>query len=560
MKEIVAELISRETGFGKKEIENLIETPPSDELGDYAFPCFQLAKLQKKSPLLIAEELGEKLRKKLPREISGIDFKAGYVNFFIDKKILAEGVLKNIKKIIKEKSKNKKRIMIEFPSPNTNKPLHLGHLKNMAIGESVARILEFNGDKVIRGNLNNDRGGHICKSMVAYEKFGKGDSPEKSGKKSDHLVGDYYVLFNLKAKENPELEKQAQECLVKWEGGDRKTIELWKKMNKWAFDGMKETYKLFGIKHDKEYYESGIYAKGKEIILNGLKKGIFQKKEDGAIFINLENEGLGEKILLRSDGTSVYMTQDLYLAKLKDEEFNLTGSIYVVGNEQDYHFKVLFSILKKLGFKFTENLHHLSYGMVELPDGRIKSREGKKADADDLILNMQELSKKELEKRDKLGKKELEERSLKIALAAIKYILLKVDIRKNVVFNPGEAVNFEGDTGPYLLYSYARASSIIRKVKSKKAVKIIDLKTEEIKLFKKIMQFEDVVKKAYETLSPNLIANYCFELASLFNEFYHACPVLGSGEEGFRLKLVDCFRGVLGAGLGLLGIGVLEEM
>ncbi len=558
MKEIVIDLLARELKgkLKREDIERLVEIPPNDEMGDYAFPCFALAKIEKKSPLLIAEELKERL--KLGKEISNTSAVAGYVNFFVDKKLLAEGVLKNAVKSDYGSRKVKKRVMVEFPSPNTNKPLHLGHLRNMAIGECVSRILELAGNKVVRANLNNDRGVHICKSMVAYEKFGKGKSPEKI--KSDHFVGGYYVLFNKKAKEEESWEGEAQDCLQKWEAGDKKTLALWKKMNKWALDGFEQTYKKFGIKHDVVYNESEIYAKGKEIITTGLEKGVFDKKKDGAIFIDLEKEKLGEKIVLRADGTSVYITQDLYLAKKKADDFKLDGSIYVVGNEQDYHFKVLFAILRKLGFKFADNLRHLSYGMVELPEGKMKSREGTVVDADDLIEEVQELARRELKKRYNLSKKEIEGRSLKIALAAIKYTLLKIDYQKNMVFNPKEAISFEGDTGPYLLYSYARATSILRKIKGKKGVKLVDLKKQEVALLKKIGVFPEVVEKAYEGFAPNLIANYCYELASLFNEFYHACPVIGSEEEGFRLKLVGVFRDVMKTSLGLLGIDVVEEM
>jgi len=561
MKQKVVELLSSvlKGKIKKQEIENLIEVPPQEHLGDFAFPCFSLAKIEKKSPLLIAEELVEKLRKKLGKEISNVDFKTGYVNFFVDKKLLGEKVLKSVGKV-GDVGKGKK-IMVEFPSPNTNKPLHLGHLRNMAIGESVSRILELVGNKVIRSNINNDRGIHICKSIVAYEKFGKGKTPNSENVKSDHFVGDYYVLFNEKVKKDKSLEKEAQDCLRKWEAGDKKTIALWKKMNKWAFDGWKETYGVYGVKHDKEYYESDIYTKGREIIESGLKKGLFEKGKDGEIKINLEKENLGEKVLLRSDGTSVYMTQDLYLAKKKDDDFHLDGSIYVVGNEQNYHFKVLFSILKKLNFKFANNLYHLSYGMVELPEGKIKSREGKKADADDLISETCELAKEELKKRYKLSKKEESERALKIALAAIKYSLLKVNTYQNMIFNPKEALAFEGDTGPYLLYSYARALSILKKVKKKKSkMQIFDLNEKESKLLKKISNFNSVVENAYEKLSPNLIANYCYELARDFNEFYHSSPVLGSKEEVFRLKLVEAFRVVMKKGLNLLGIEEVEEM
>ena len=564
MKEEIIKLLVNSTGLKKEEIENKITIPPSSELGDYAFPCFILAGKMKKNPALIAEELAKKISKSLPKEIEKVIAVSGYVNFFLNKNILAEETINEIlKKKDKFSSRNEgKKIMIEFASPNTNKPLHLGHLRNMSIGESVSRLLEFQGNKIIRATLNNDRGIHICKSMLAYKLYGKNKTPEKEKIKSDHFVGDFYVLFNKKVAENPGLEEQAQEMLRKLEAGDKETRKLLEKMNKWALDGFKETYRLFGIKFDKEYYERNIYDKAKEIVQLGLKKGIFQKKSDGAVVINLDKEGLGEKILLRTDGTSIYITQDLYLAKLKDEEYNLDESIYVVANEQNYHFQVLFSILKKLNFKFTEKLYHLSYGMVNLPEGRMKSREGKVVDADNLIEEMKELAKKELEKRYKLNKKELEERALKIALASIKYFLLKVDKTKDMLFNPEEAISFEGDTGPYLQYSYARASSILRKAKIKeiKSAKFNQLEDKEIELVKKLNEFSSILNQAYTHLNPNLICNYSLELAHSFNEFYHSCPVIGNENEKQRMALVQTFRIIIRNCLNLLNIETLEEM
>jgi arginyl-tRNA synthetase len=583
MKEIVLKLLEKELKgkLGKEEIDRLIEIPPQQEMGDFAFPCFSLAKVEKKNPMMIASELTERLRKNLSArkgvpsvgdssnlktitgKISDVESKGAYVNFFINKKFLAESVLEEaVKKDFGTSKDGKgKKIVVEFLSPNTNKPLHLGHMRNMSIGDSVVHLLEFTGHDVIKVNLNNDRGVHICKSMIGYKMFGNGKTPESEKIKSDHFVGDYYVAFSKAAKENPALEEEAQEMLRKWEEGDKEVIALWKKMNKWAFDGFKETAKVFGIKFDKEYYESKIYKFGKEIVEEGLKKGIFKKKEDGAVVIDLTAEGLGEKVLLRSDGTSIYITQDMYLAKLKDEDFNIDGSFYVVANEQDYHFKVLFSILKKLGYKFTDKLHHLSYGMVELPEGRMKSREGTVVDADDLIEDTRKIAVENIKKREELSEKELRERSLKISLAAIRYTLLKIDLMKNIVFNPKESLEFEGNTGPYLLYSYARASSILRKVeKSKAKLEIFDLSKEEGALLTKIGDFPNIVKRAYSELAPNLIANYAFELCQMFNEFYHAHQVIGSKEEAFRLKLIEAFRNVLKKSLNLLGIEELEEM
>lgn len=554
MRDIVVDFVSKQTGLKKEEVENFLEVPPTQDLGDFAFPCYVLAKQEKKSPLLISEKLTEKLRKKLPKEITNVDFKSAYVNFFIDKKVFADGVLK--KKLI-VKLDNKK-IGIEYPSPNTNKPLHVGHLRNMALGDSVARVCNFVGNNVSHLNLFNDRGILISKSMVGYEKYGKNQTPKDVGKEGDVFVGDFYVKFSKESKENIELEELAKEKLRLWESKDKEVLALWKKMNSWAYSGIEKTFKKFGLlKIDKTYYESDIYEKGKEIVEQGLKKKILAKKEDGAIFIDLENEKLGEKILLRGDGTSVYMTTDLFLAKQKVEDFKLDSSYYVVGNDQDYHFKALFSILDKLGMK--KDWKHLSYGMVTLPEGKMKSREGTTVSAEDLIKNTKELAMTGLIERG-VNKKEAEERALKIALAAIKYHLLKVDYKKNLVFNPKEALAFEGDTGPYLLYSYARANSIFKKAESKKAVKIIDLKNEEIALLKKIDSFSEVIENAYKNLAPNLIANYSYELAKLFNEFYHACPVLGSSEEGFRLALIKKFRETIKESLFLLGIEVIEEM
>ena len=559
MKEIIARLLAKELKKKEEEILSLIETPPSSELGDFAFPCFSLAKEFKKNPVEIAKSISKKI--KLSKEIEKIEVKGAYLNFFLNKSSLASDI---IKQILKEKakfgtSKKKEKIMVEFPSPNTNKPLHLGHLRNMSLGESVSRILEFLGANVIRASLNNDRGVHICKSMLAYQEFGKNKNPDK---KSDHFVGDFYVLFSQKAKEDASYEEKAQEILKKWEAGDKKTIELWKKMNSWALDGFKETYKLFGLKLDKEYYESKIYLKGKEIIELGLKKGVFSKRNDNAIIIDLTKDGLDEKVLLRPDGTSVYITQDLYLAKLKDEEYNLDGSIYVVANEQDYHFKVLFLILKKLGFKFADKLHHLSYGMVELPEGKMKSREGTVVDADDLILKVKEISKEEIKKRfPEIKEKELDARSLKIALSAIKFSLLKVDKTKNLLFNPKEEVSFEGFTGPYIQYSYARASSIVRK--SKKKAKITGkekVEEKESALIKKLGEFPEIVSQAEKQLNPAIVANYSFQLSQIFNEFYHSSKVIYSEKEEFLLSLVESFRIIIRSSLSLLGIDVIEEM
>lgn len=560
MKKIVVELLSTLIAdkISKDDIERLIEIPPSEEMGDFAFPCFSLSKIFRKNPTAIADELQSKAS--LPAEIEKVTSVSGYLNFFLNKKILAEQSIKETQQSDFGKQHRGEKVVVEFASPNTNKPLHLGHLRNMSIGESVSRLLIFCGDEVIRASINNDRGVHICKSMLAYKEFGNNQTPEKLNKKSDHFVGDFYVLFSKKASEDESWNEKAQELLRSWEAGDGNTVELWKKMNTWAFDGFRETYKLFGIQFDKEYYESQIYKSGKEIVQEGLSKGIFTKRDDGAVIVNLEREKLGEKVLLRPDGTSVYIVQDLFLAVLKDKEFSYDRSFYVVGNEQEYHFNVLIAIFHKLGYSIADKMKHLSYGMVELPEGRMKSREGTVVDADDLIKETQSLAESELRERYALSETEMKDRSLKIALSAIKYQLLRIDITKNMMFDPKKAISFEGDTGPYLLYSYARASSIIRKSDSEKVYQIPALNTYESKLIKKLNYFPQSVNYAYEKLSPSVIANYAFELAQCFNEFYHACKVIGSDEEAFRLQLVKSFKMVLGNCLWILGIEEIDEM
>jgi arginyl-tRNA synthetase len=540
------------------EIERLIETPPQESLGDFAFPCFPLARILRKSPAVIAGEIRNALSNDPGFE--KIEAVSGYCNFFLNKTMLALRTLEMAAAPGFGNPGQSRRVVVEFASPNSNKPLHLGHLRNIATGESVSRILSFCGNSVTRTSINNDRGVHICKSMLAYNAFGQGTTPEQSGKKSDHFVGGYYVLFSKKAAEDDSWNEKAQEMLRKWEANDGPTVDLWKAMNKWAFDGFAATYRLFGIAFDKEYFESAIYKSGKEIILDGLERGIFKKRDDGAVYADLSDMNMGDKVLLRPDGTSVYIVQDLYLAVLKDKEFPYDLSLYVVGNEQEYHFAVLKALFKKLGYPIAGKIVHLSYGMVELPEGRMKSREGTVVDADDLIRDTQELAKAEVRERYALSDEGMEERSLKIALAAIKYQLLRVDIAKNMVFDPKKAIAFEGDTGPYLLYSYARASSILRKAGAMPAPAIGTLDQSEVRLVKKIGRFPEAVQGAYDKLSPSLVAAYGFELAQVFNEFYHACPVIGSDTAGFRLALVDRFRTVLKKCLWLLGIEEIEEM
>jgi arginyl-tRNA synthetase len=552
-----------------------LEIPPDSSLGDFAFPCFVLSKVLKKNPNEIAKELAEKINP--DKTIKWVKAVGPYLNFFVNKEQLSEDILK---RIFKEKDeyglqkKTNKTILVEYPGPNTNKPLHLGHLRNMVLGTSLSKILSANGNLVYDVNINNDRGIHICKSMLAYKKWGKDDSPETqenqrlSGEpklKSDHFVGKYYVIFAQKLKENPKLEEEAKELLRKWEQGDKETIDLWKKMNKWALDGFKETYKRFGIKHKKEYYESQIYQKGKEIVKEGLKKEIFKEK-DGAIIVNLEKEGYGEKVMLRADGTSVYITQDLYVAKQRYEDFKFDKLIYVVATEQNYHFKVLFEVLKKLKYPFADRLYHFAYGMVNLTTGKMKSREGTVVDADNLLDEMIGLAKKETKKREKtISDKELDKRSEKIAMAAIRFFLLKSDSIKDMLFDPEESISFDGETGPYLQYTYARINSILKKhsgeVDPNADTNLLKEK-EEQDLIVMLNNFNDIVKKSGETYKLHIIARYLLDLAQSFNNFYHSFPVLKAKEELMksRLLLISCIKQVLKNGLNLLGIDVLEKM
>ncbi|MDD2444605.1 MAG: arginine--tRNA ligase [Candidatus Nanoarchaeia archaeon] len=562
MKEKIAKLISKETKINIEEIKKLIEIPPSDSFGDYSFPCYQLAKIKKQSPLLISQELSNKLRKNISKEISSIEVKSAYVNFFIDKIYLAKKTIERTKKKSwgEIKNNNSQNIGIEYPSPNTNKSLHIGHLRNIIIGESISQIMKNANNNVYHLNLYNDRGILISKTMVAYELFAENINPLEKKIKPDKFIADLYVKFNKEAKKNKELEEKAKEKLRLWENKDKKTIELWKKLNSWAYQGLQQTFDLFGLsKIDKNYYESEIYTRGKEIINKGIKKGLFKEK-DNAIIIDLNKENLGEKVLLRSDKTSVYITQDLYLAEQKIKDFNLDSSYYVVGNDQEYHFKVLFTILEKLGLK--KDWKHFSYGMVTLPSGKMKSREGNIVSADDFIKETQEIAKKGLiDRNPKINKNELEKKSLIIALAAIKYSLIKIDIKKDLIFNPEKALSFEGDTGPYLLYSYARANSILKKIKStQKEYNIIDLTNSEIKLIKKINNFENILTETYQNLTPNTLANYVYELAQIFNEFYHSCSIINSKEKEFRLDLVKAFKKTLKKSLDLLSIQTIEEM
>lgn len=561
-KEKLITTINRSIKLQKDLLRRLMEVPPDKTLGDFSLPCFELSKQFKKAPIDLANELKEKLKKQ--DFIDRVEANNGYLNFFLNKNKMSEFTLKNV--LSKKNNYGKtnlgknKKVMVEYSSPNTNKPLHLGHVRNDLLGMSISKILEFNGYKVIKSSVINDRGIHICKSMLAYLKWGDNKKPDQ---KPDHFVGSFYVLYSQKAKENPILEDEAQELLKKWESGDKKTIELWKKMNSWVYQGFKETYKMLGSKFDKVYYESKIYKKGKEIVLGKLKKGIFNK-EDGAIIVNLSKFNLPNKILIRSDKTSLYITQDIYLAILKFKTFKLRKSVYVVGNEQNLHFKQLFAILNLLGFKWYKDCYHLSYGYVSLTSGRMKSREGTIVDADTLIENMTELAKIELEKRNKLKKTELERRAKIIALGAIKFFFLKYETFKDFVFDPKESISFEGETGPYVQYTYARSYSILKKHKGKINnfnTRLLE-KEEEISLIKTIYNFPEATNEAVLNYKPSIISRYIIVLCQQFNEFYQKYPVLNveNNLKISRIALVLATNQVISNACKLLNIELLEKM
>jgi arginyl-tRNA synthetase len=553
--------------------ESVIEVPPDPKLGDYAFPCFVLSKRLKRAPAQISVFLKEKIK---PDEvIEKVESTGPYLNFFVKKSIVAQKVLSDINEK-KEKygwsSLGKgKVVLVEYPGPNTNKPLHVGHVRNMALGQSMSRILETQGFDVKRVNIINDRGIHICKSMLAYQKWGEGKTPESEERKSDHFVGDYYVLYNSKVKEEPSIEDEAKAMLVKWEKGDSEVKALWKKMNEWAFSGFAETYKRFDMTpFDKEYYESETYEGGKKTVAEGVKNGLFKRKDDGAVFIDLSEEGLGEKILLRSDGTSVYVTQDLYTAQLRQKDFKFNKMLYVVATEQNYHFKVLFTILEKLGYIWADGCHHFAYGMVNLPEGKMKSREGTVVDADDLMLEMEELAKDEILKRySDMEVQAVHDRAKMIGLGAIKFYLLRTDAIKDMTFIKEESISFEGDTGPYLQYTHARACSILRKAEAAGLSVSGDVDfsklvhESEIALVTALSGFTDRVKEATESYRPHMIAQQLLMIGRAFNEFYHACPCIQEKDEALRsarLLLIDCTRQVLDNGLDMLDVRAPEEM
>jgi arginyl-tRNA synthetase len=558
--------------------------------GDLTVVVFPFTRLSRKSPEQTGNELGEFLIENVT-SISKYNIVKGFLNLVISSGYWTD-VLYDIfldqKFGIREISSTSPLAMIEYSSPNTNKPLHLGHVRNNLLGYSISEILKADGKKVVKTNIVNDRGIHICKSMYAWKKEGKNETPESTGKKGDHLVGDYYVKFDkIYKKEIAELINKgmskeeaennapsicaAREMLRLWEANDPETRNLWKTMNEWVYKGFDVTYKKMGVDFDKIYYESETYSIGRDEVLRGVNEGIFEKRDDGSVWANLEDEGLDQKILLRSDGTSVYMTQDIGTAKIRYEEFPIDQMVYVVGNEQIYHFQVLSILLDKLGYKWGKSLYHFSYGMVELPQGKMKSREGTVVDADDLMEEMIDVARKTSEELGKLdGYSDVEKNEIyrMIALGALKYFILKVDPRKTMMFNPEESIDFNGNTGPFIQYTYARIKSVLRKANDQALswnVKIENSNSgvKEIELIKKITLFPDVVNEAATNYSPAIIANYCYDLVKEYNQFYHDCSILGETDlekKRFRLQVSDITGRIIKQGMALLGIECPERM
>ena len=556
--------------------------------GDITMVIFPLLRVVKINPVELGTKIGNYLVENVP-EVSGFNVVSGFLNI-----VVADEYYLNFFNRIKDEEKfgfvtpseNAKAIMVEYSSPNTNKPLHLGHVRNNLLGYSVAEIIKASGKKVYKTQIINDRGIHICKSMLAWQKFGNGETPESTGLKGDKLVGNYYVAFDKaykveiaqlvsKGKTEDEAKKQApiileaQEMLLKWEAGDEAVITLWKKMNQWVYDGFAVSYQNLGVDFDAFYYESNTYLLGKDVVQIGLESGVFEKEADGSVWIDLTDEGLDRKIVLRSDGTAVYMTQDIGTAIQRVKDFpDVGGMVYTVGNEQDYHFKVLFLILKKLGFDWSKNLFHLSYGMVDLPSGKMKSREGTVVDADDLMQEMTETAQKiseDLGKLDSYSNKEKAELYKTIGLGALKYYILKVDPKKRILFDPEESVDFAGNTGSFIQYTYARIQSILRKANFDIAneSKIESLHDKEKGLVKQLELFPEVIQNAAHNHSPALVANYTYDLVREYNSFYQAVPILGEEnieKKIFRVQLSKKVSETIKLAFGLLGINVPERM
>ena len=569
--------------------------------GNFTLVVFPLLKISKKKPEDTAQEIGEYLQKNCSA-VESFNVVKGFLNLVVSPAAWL-GLLNDIDADptfgMRQATDESPLVMIEYSSPNTNKPLHLGHVRNNLLGWSLAQIMQANGNKVVKTNIVNDRGIHICKSMLAWQKWGNGETPESSGKKGDHLIGDYYVAFDKhyreevkelkaqfiaegldeekaeeKAKNEAPLIKEAHDMLVKWEQNDPEVRALWEKMNNWVYKGFDETYKALGVSFDKIYYESNTYLVGKKKVEEGLEKGLFFRKEDNSVWADLTDEGLDQKLLLRSDGTSVYMTQDIGTAEMRFKDYPIDKMIYVVGNEQNYHFQVLSILLDRLGFKWGKELVHFSYGMVELPNGKMKSREGTVVDADDLIETMidnaKQLSDDKVNKIEGISEEEKKEIARIVGLGALKYFILKVDARKNMLFNPEESIDFNGNTGPFIQYTHARIRSILRKAAGEtrdssdtSISRATSINEKEIELIQKMNEFGAAVEQAGKDYSPSGIANYCYELTKQFNQFYHDYSILGAETpeiRDVRLVLARNVAKIIKNGMALLGIEVPERM
>ncbi|MBQ4914145.1 arginine--tRNA ligase [Maribacter sp. MMG018] len=585
--EKVKEAVSATYGITLPTVE--FQPTRKDFEGDVTVVVFPMLRHIKGNPVQIGEQIGTYLEKEVS-EVSGFNVVKGFLNILISDSFYLDFFNK-----VKDNGKfglvtaQDDAVMVEYSSPNTNKPLHLGHIRNNLLGYSVAEILKASGKKVYKTQIINDRGIHICKSMLAWQRFGNGETPESTGLKGDKLVGNYYVAFDKAYKEEiaqlvaKGIEKEvaekeapilleAQKMLQKWEAGDEEVVSLWKKMNGWVYEGFETTYKNLGVDFDTYYYESDTYLLGKDVVADGLEKGVFYKKEDGSVWIDLTDEGLDEKIVLRSDGTAVYMTQDIGTAIQRVKDYpDVNGMVYTVGNEQDYHFKVLFLILKKLGFTWADKLYHLSYGMVDLPSGKMKSREGTVVDADDLMEDMTQTAaaiSEELGKLEDYSDAEKKELYKMIGLGALKYFILKVDPKKRILFDPEESVDFQGNTGPFIQYTYARIQSILRKAKETNVeraamVEVSELHIKEKELIKQIQLFPETIQLAAENYSPALIANYTYDLVKEFNSFYQQVSILGEEDvkkKDFRVQLSEKVGNTIQSAFRLLGIDVPERM
>lgn len=581
--------------YGQEVPESTIQlqTTKKEFEGHLTLVVFPFLKVSKKKPEDTAQEIGNYLKENISDIVADFNVIKGFLNLTISSACwidLLNSIHKQEKFGFTPVTEQSPLVMIEYSSPNTNKPLHLGHVRNNLLGWALAQIMEANGNKVVKTNIVNDRGIHICKSMLAWLKYGNGATPESTGIKGDHLIGDYYVAFDKhykeqikelmaqgmseeEAKNEAPLIKEAREMLVKWENNDPEIRALWKKMNDWVYAGFDVTYKALGVNFDKIYYESDTYLEGKDKVMEGLEKGFFFKKEDGSVWADLTKEGLDEKLLLRSDGTSVYMTQDIGTAKLRFQDYPINKMIYVVGNEQNYHFQVLSILLDKLGFDWGKSLVHFSYGMVELPNGKMKSREGTVVDADDLVAEMiataKRTSEDKINKLTDISEEEANEIARIVGLGALKYFILKVDARKNMLFNPAESIDFNGNTGPFIQYTYARIRSILRKAAEADLTvpaelpHNTELSEKEISLVQNLANFALIVKQAGNDYNPGCIANYCYELVKEYNQFYHDFSILREEDQNkkiFRLALSANVGKIIKLGMSLLGIEVPERM